>query len=76
MLDPTKLPLFLLASLILLLTPGPAVGVFGKYERVERGDGTPVEIPELLEFARKAARDAIAGEFHGDNVSTLYSELR
>src|SRR5262249_27831283 len=32
---------------------GPAVGVFGKYERVERADGTAVEIPELLEFARK-----------------------
>ena len=51
---------------------GPAVGVFGKYERVEKADGTPVEIPELLEFARKAARDAIAGEFRGDNLSTLY----
>lgn len=51
---------------------GPAVGVFGKYERVEKADGTPVEIPELLEFARKAARDAIAGEFKGDNLSTLY----
>ena len=51
---------------------GPAVGVFGKYERVEKADGTPVEIPELLELARKAARDAIAGEFQGDGVSTLY----
>jgi len=51
---------------------GPAVGVFGKYERVEKADGTPVEIPELLELARKAARDAIAGEFRGDNLSTLY----
>lgn len=51
---------------------GPAVGVFGKYERVEKADGTPVEIPELLELARKVARDAIAGEFRGDNVSTLY----
>ncbi|MBL7205278.1 MAG: DUF1156 domain-containing protein [Desulfobacteraceae bacterium] len=51
---------------------GPAVGVFGKYERVEKADGTPVEIPELLELARKAARDAIAGEFKGDNLSTLY----
>ncbi len=51
---------------------GPAVGVFGKYERVERGDGTPVSIPELLELVRKAARDAIAGEFSGDNLSTLY----
>ncbi len=51
---------------------GPAVGVFGKYERVEKADGTPVDIPELLELARKAARDAIAGEFRGDNLSTLY----
>ncbi|MFH1132388.1 MAG: hypothetical protein V1754_13715, partial [Pseudomonadota bacterium] len=51
---------------------GPAVGVFGKYERVEKKDGTPVEIPELLELARKIARDAIAGEFRGDNLSTLY----
>ena len=51
---------------------GPAVGVFGKYEHVEKADGTPVEIPELLELARIAARDAIAGEFRGDNLSTLY----
>ncbi|MBI4331704.1 MAG: DUF1156 domain-containing protein, partial [Chloroflexi bacterium] len=51
---------------------GPAVGVFGQYERVEKADGTPVEIPELLDLARKAALDAIAGEFRGDNLSTLY----
>ena len=51
---------------------GPAVGVFGKYERVERADGTRVDIPELLDLARQAARDAIAGEFRGDSLSTLY----
>jgi adenine-specific DNA methylase len=51
---------------------GPAVGVFGKYERVEKADGAPVGIPELLEIAKQAARDAIAGEFRGDNLSTLY----
>ncbi len=51
---------------------GPAVGVFGKYERVEKADGTLVGIPELLELAKQAARDAIAGEFRGDNLSTLY----
>jgi adenine-specific DNA methylase len=51
---------------------GPAVGVFGKFDRVEKADGTPVKIPELLELARNAARDAIAGEFKGDNLSTLY----
>jgi adenine-specific DNA methylase len=37
---------------------GPAVGVFGKYERVEKDDGTAVSIPELLDLARKAGRDA------------------
>ncbi len=57
---------------LIVASYGPAVGVFGKYERVERGDGTPVEVPELLDFARQAARDAIAGEFRGDNLSTLY----
>lgn len=51
---------------------GPAVGVFGRYERVERRDGTPVLVPELLQLAKAAARDAIAGEFRGDNLSTLY----
>ncbi len=51
---------------------GPAVGVFGKYERVEKADGTLVEVSDLLELARDAARDAIAGEFRGDNLSTLY----
>lgn len=51
---------------------GPAVGVFGQYERVERGDGTPVEVPELLELAREAALKAIAGEFSGDALTRLY----
>jgi hypothetical protein len=51
---------------------GPAVGVFGKYERVEKADGTPVGIPELLDLGKQAARDAIAGEFRGDSLSTLY----
>jgi len=51
---------------------GPAVGVFGKYERVERADGTPVEIPELLALVRESALKAIAGEFEGDNLSRLY----
>ncbi len=51
---------------------GPAVGAFGKHEHVEKADGTPVEVPELLDLARRAARDAIAGEFQGDDLSTLY----
>ena len=51
---------------------GPAVSVFGKYERVEKADGSQVEVPELLDLARQAARDAIAGEFQGDSLSSLY----
>lgn len=51
---------------------GPSVGVFGRHERVERGDGTPVGVPELLELVREAALKAIAGEFTGDTVSRLY----
>lgn len=51
---------------------GPAVGVFGKYKRVEKLNGDPVEVPELLALARTLARDAIAGEFKADNLSTLY----
>lgn len=51
---------------------GPTVGVFGQHERVERADGTPVEVQELLELAREAALKAIAGEFTGDSLSRLY----
>lgn len=51
---------------------GPAVGVFGRHERVEKADGTTVGVPELLHLARRAARDAIAGGFNADTLSTLY----
>ena len=51
---------------------GPAVSVFGQHSHVGKADGTRIEIPELLEVARIAARDAIAGEFRGDALSTLY----
>jgi len=51
---------------------GPAVGVFGQHERVERADGTPVGVPELLELVKESALKAIAGEFTGDLHSRLY----
>jgi len=51
---------------------GPAVGVFGTYERVERADGTTVTVAELLALVREIALRAIAGEFQGDNLSRLY----
>ena len=57
---------------LIVATYGPAVGVFGRYERVERADGRPVEVPELLELARSSALKAIAGEFQGDTLSRLY----
>ncbi len=57
---------------LIVATYGPAVGEFGRYERVERADGRPVEVPELLELARSSALKAIAGEFQGDALSRLY----
>ncbi len=51
---------------------GPAVGVFGHYERVERLDGTLVEVAELLDLVKELALKAIAGEFTGDSLSRLY----
>jgi len=54
---------------------GPAVGVFGKYERVEKLNGDPVEVPELLALARTLARDAIAGEFKAD-MKRMVDHLR
>ncbi|MBI3194969.1 MAG: DUF1156 domain-containing protein [Ignavibacteriae bacterium] len=50
---------------------GPAVGVVGKYEYVEK-QGEPVPIGELLEEVRKIALSAIAGAFTGDLSSRFY----
>jgi len=50
---------------------GPAVGVFGKYEQVEK-QGEPVSVPVLLQLVRESALKAIAGEFSGDSMSRLY----
>jgi hypothetical protein len=57
---------------LIVASYGPAVGVFGKHERVERADGTPVDVPTLLDFAKESALKAIAGEFTGDVQSRLY----
>lgn len=51
---------------------GPAVGVFGRYERVEKADGSVVSITDLLDLVRELALKAIAGEFEGDGLSRLY----
>ena len=57
---------------LLVACYGPAVGVFGKYRRVEKADGSPVGVPELLELVKESALKTIAGEFTGDVLSRLY----
>lgn len=50
---------------------GPAVGVIGKYEFVEK-QGEPIPIAELLNDVREIALKAIAGAFTGDLHSRFY----
>lgn len=51
---------------------GQAVSEFGKYEQVEKADGTPVTVAELLELARAAAFNAIIGDIETDDVTRFY----
>lgn len=50
---------------------GPAVGVIGKYEYVEK-QGEPIPIADLLNDVREIALKAIAGAFTGDLHSRFY----
>jgi len=50
---------------------GPAVGVVGKYEYVEK-QGEPIPIADLLNDVREIALRAIAGAFTGDLHSRFY----
>lgn len=51
---------------------GQAVREFGKYERVEKADGSLVEVEELLTTARKAAFNAIISDIEADDVTRFY----
>lgn len=51
---------------------GQAVGTFGKYEVVERADGTEVEVSELLEMARDYAFEAIVTDIQADDTTQFY----
>ena len=51
---------------------GQAVSEFGKYERVEKADGTEVTVAELLELAREAAFNAIISDIDTDDYSKFY----
>ena len=51
---------------------GKAVSVFGKYESVEKADGSEVTVAELLEMAREAAFDAIISDIDTDDLTKFY----
>jgi len=51
---------------------GKAVSVFGRYESVEKADGSEVTVAELLEMAREAAFDAIVSDIDTDDLTKFY----
>jgi len=51
---------------------GQAVSEFGKYEKVERADGSDVTVAELLEMARESAFNALLKGFDGDDFTKFY----
>jgi len=51
---------------------GQAVSEFGKYEKVEKADGSEVTVAELLEMARESAFNALLKGFDGDEFTKFY----
>ncbi|MBN2634829.1 MAG: DUF1156 domain-containing protein [Prolixibacteraceae bacterium] len=51
---------------------GQAVSEFGKYEKVEKADGSEVTVAELLEMAKESAFDALLKGFDGDDFTKFY----
>lgn len=51
---------------------GQAVSEFGKYEKVEKADGSEVTVAELLELAKTAAFNALLKGFEGDEYTKFY----
>lgn len=51
---------------------GQAVSEFGKYETVEKADGSEVSVAELLEMARESAFNALLKGFQGDDFTKFY----
>ncbi|MCB9047413.1 MAG: DUF1156 domain-containing protein [Chitinophagales bacterium] len=51
---------------------GQAVSEFGKYEKVEKADGTEVTVAELLEMAKESAFNALLKGFAGDEPTKFY----
>lgn len=48
---------------------GQAVSEFGKYQRVEKADGSEVTVAELLELSRESAFNALLKGFVGDDYT-------
>lgn len=51
---------------------GQAVSEFGKYEKVEKADGSEVTVSELLEIARDSAFNALVKGFPADEFTKFY----
>ena len=51
---------------------GQAVSEFGKYQKVEKADGSEVTVADLLEMARESAFNALLKGFDGDDFSKFY----
>jgi putative DNA methylase len=51
---------------------GQAVGEFGKYEKVEKADGSEVTVGELLQMAKESAFNALLKGFDGDEFTKFY----
>jgi putative DNA methylase len=51
---------------------GQAVSEFGKYEKVEKADGSEVTVAELLGMARESAFNALLKGFDGDDFTKFY----
>jgi len=51
---------------------GQAVSEFGKYETVEKANGSEVTVAELLEMARESAFNALLKGFDGDDFTKFY----
>lgn len=51
---------------------GQAVSEFGKYEKVEKADGSEVTVADLLEMARESAFNSLLKGFDGDDFTKFY----
>jgi putative DNA methylase len=51
---------------------GQAVSVFGKFQKVEKADGSEVSVSELLELSKEAAFNALLRGFEGDDITKFY----